>query len=96
MLSVNEHVKNQLDLRVLGKQEATLANGTKLILEIVGPVEVRFENRSTTVRAMLLPGNNEVLLGAIPMQDMDVLIDPRNERLVVNPDSPFMAQKSLK
>lgn len=55
MLTINEHLKAQLDLRVLGRQEATLANGTKQILEIAGPVEIRFENRSTTVRAMVLP-----------------------------------------
>lgn len=96
MLAINEHLKAQLDLRVLGRQEATLANGTKQILEIAGPVEIRFENRSTTVRAMVLPGNTEVLLGAIPMQDMDVLVNPREEKLIVNPESPFMAQKSLK
>jgi hypothetical protein len=44
----------------------------------------------------VLPGNTEVLLGAIPMEDLDVIIDPRNQTLALPPDRPYMAQKSLK
>jgi clan AA aspartic protease len=96
MLAINESIKLQLDLPKLEEQIAELADGSKLKLEIVGPVEVRFENRSTTCRAMVLPGDTEVLLGAIPLEDMDVLIDPRQQRLIVNPASPYLAKKSLK
>jgi clan AA aspartic protease len=96
MLSLNEEIKIQLDLAVLDEQEAELADGTLKKIEIVGPVEVRFENRMTTVNAAVLPSNTEVLLGAIPMEDMDVLIDPKQQKLVVNPAHPYMAKKSLK
>ncbi|CAH2573298.1 MAG: clan AA aspartic protease [Planktothrix rubescens PR222] len=96
MLAINESIKLQLDLPKLEEQIAELADGSKLKLEIVGPVEVRFENRSTTCRAMVLSGDAEVLLGTIPLEDMDVLIDPRQQRLIVNPASPYLAKKSLK
>jgi clan AA aspartic protease len=96
MLAINESIKHQLDLPKLEEQIAELADGSKLKLEIVGPVEVRFENRSTTCRAMVLPGDAEVLLGTIPLEDMDVLIDARQQRLIVNPASPYLAKKSLK
>lgn len=96
MLAINEEVKNQWDLKKLDEQEAVLADGSRRLLEIVGPVDIRFENRRTTVRAMVLPGDSEVLLGAIPMEDMDVLIDPRQRKLIVNPESPYVAKKSLK
>lgn len=96
MLSINEHLKNQLSLPVIDHQEAELADGTLRKFEIVGPVEVVFENRSPTVRAMVLPGNAEPLLGAIPMEDMDVLIDPRKQKLIVNPENPYLAKKSLR
>ena len=96
MLAINESIKLQLDLPKLEEQIAELADGSKLKLEIVGPVEVRFENRSTTCRAMVLSGDTEVLLGTIPLEDMDVLIDPRQQRLIVNPASPYFAKKSLK
>ncbi len=96
MLAINEQLKTQLDLAVLGNQVAELADGTRVSLEIVGPVEVLFENRSTSVRAMVLPGDAEVLLGSIPMEDMDVLIDPRQQKLIVNPAHPYVAEKPLK
>ena len=96
MLAINEHVCQQLDLRKLNAQEMVLADGTLKKLDIVGPVDIRFKNRATTVRAVVLPGQNEILLGSIPMEDMDVLIDPKEQKLVVNPENPYMAKKSLK
>lgn len=96
MLAVNEHLKAQLGLPVLDKQEAELADGSHVMLEIVGPVDVRFANRATTVRAMVLPGDAEILLGSIPMEDMDVLIDPKRQQLIVNPENPYIAKKHLK
>ena len=96
MLAINENIKSQLGLRVLSKQLGKLADDSTIEVEIAGPLEVRFANRDTTTRAMVLPGDAEVLLGAIPMEDMDVLIDPRNRCLVVNPAHPYVPQKSLK
>jgi len=96
MLVINQHIKEQLDLPVLEEQTARLADESEVRVEVVGPVEVRFENRSTTVRAMVFSGDAEVLLGAIPMEDMDVLIDPKQQRLIVNPENPYIARKSVK
>jgi len=96
MLSVNETIKVQLGLPVLDRQMGELADGSKQSFEIAGPVDIRFANRQTTVRAVVLPGDTEPLLGSIPMEDMDVLIDPRGQRLIVNPSNPYLAKKSLK
>ena len=96
MLSINETVRAQLDLPFIEKQFGTLADETLIEVDIVGPVEIRFENRSTTVRAVVLPGDAEILLGAIPMEDMDVLIDPKQQKLLVNPKHPYIATKHLK
>ncbi len=96
MLSINETVRAQLDLPFIEKQFGTLADETLIEVDVVGPVEVRFENRSTTVRAIVLPGDAEVLLGSISMEDMDVLINPREQKLVVNPKHPYVATKHLK
>ncbi|MBI1760765.1 MAG: aspartyl protease family protein [Acidobacteria bacterium] len=96
MLAVNDQIKTQLDLPVIDNQIAELADGSKVNLEIVGPIEVRFENRRTSVDAMVLPGDAEVLLGSIPMEDMDVLIDPKRQQLIVNPENPYFAKKPLK
>ncbi len=95
-LVITEEVQARLALRVIGKRTANLADETELELDIVGPVEVRFQNRSTTVRALVLPGAEEVLLGAIPMEGLDVMVDPARERLIVNPKSPDQAMSKLK
>ena len=96
MLAINRSIRNQLDLRKLDEREGELADGSLTQLDIVGPVEVRFENRRATVDAIVLPGDTEVLLGAIPMEDMDVVVDPKQERLIVNPQSPERARMLLK
>ena len=96
MLVINENIRAQLDLGKIDEKEAVLADGSLRKLDIVGPLDVRFENRATTVRAMVLPGEAEVLLGAIPMEDMDVVIDPRQQKLIVNPESPYLPKMSLK
>jgi len=59
-------------------------------------VEIRFKNRRAILDAMVVPGEAEVLLGAIPLESLDVIIDPVQQQLVVNPDSPDIAKKSLK
>lgn len=96
MLAINESIRTQLDLNKVDEKDATLADGTLRKLDIVGPVDVRFENRATTVRAMVLPGESEVLLGSIPLEDLDVVIDPRQQKLMVNPASPYVPKTVLK
>ena len=96
MLVINENVKRQLDLEVLGKETALLADGSEKELEVVGPIEVRFKTRRTTVDALVVPGNSEVLLGAIPLEGMDVLIDPTKQEMRLPPSRPYIAQTILK
>ena len=95
-LAINEDIKNQLGLKKVDERLAELADGSQVKLEVVGPVEINFQNRRAVVDAMVLPGNAEVLLGAIPMESMDVLIDPRNQQLIVNPESPYIPKGKLK
>jgi len=96
MMCINENLKNQLGLDVVDSMEAEMADGRLERLEVVGPLEVRFKNRSTSCRAAVLPGECEVLLGSIPMEDMDVVILPKEQRLEVNPATPYIAKKKIK
>jgi clan AA aspartic protease len=95
-LVINEDIRRQLDLHVLDRRTIWLADDTTREVDMVGPVEVRFQNRSATVRAIVLPGSGEVLLGAIPMEALDVFIDPLRERLIVNPFSPDQGSSRIK
>ena len=90
MLVINESIKRQLDLSVYENRETKLADGSISTCEIVGPVDIFFKNRATTCRAIVFPGDVEVLLGAIPLEDMDVLIDLKNNELIVHLDRPYM------
>lgn len=95
-LAVNETLKNQLGLPIIDEQVFELANGQQEVYPIVGPIDIRFENRTTTTRAVLLPGDAEPLLGQIPLEDLDVLLLPREERMIINPKTPLMAKKDLR
>jgi len=95
-MCINENIQEQLKLPVLEQRKGQLANGHIVEYDVVGPVEVRFKNRRCSVNAMVLPGDNEPLSGAIPLEDMDVLIHPYRQELIVNPDHPYFAQMKLK
>jgi clan AA aspartic protease len=90
MLVINQRIKNQLNLAVYENRDTKLADGSIAKCEIVGPVDVFFKNRATTCRAVVVPREDEVLLGAIPMEDLDVIIDMKNNELIVHPDRPYM------
>ncbi len=70
MLAINENIQEQLQLPVVEKQKAQMTDGSILECNMVSPVKVRFKNRETTCRAMVLPGDSEVLPGAICLEDM--------------------------
>ena len=69
-MCINETIKEQLGLRVIEKRKGQLANGEVVEYDLVGPIEVKFKNRRCNVDAMVLPGDNEPMLGAIPLEDM--------------------------
>jgi clan AA aspartic protease len=81
-LVINEEVRNQLGLMILGQREAELANGEKELCKITETVEVLWKDRSMTCRAWLIPNAKEVLLGAIPLEDMDLMVDTVGQKLV--------------
>ena len=85
-LCIPAHVALQLELDELERREVTTADGKATLVPYVGPVQVRFENRSCFVGAFVLGDN--VLLGSIPLEDMDLVLNPRLEQVTVNPQSP--------
>lgn len=86
MLCIPEHIKVQLNLEEAEKREVTTADGKKQLVQYVGPLRVKFQNRSCFVGALVL--GDQVLLGAVSMEDMDLIVSPANRALSVNPESP--------
>ncbi len=88
-LCIPQHVANQLKLPVLDRREVTVANGASEMVDYVGPIKVRFANRQCLVGALVL--GDQALLGAIPMEDMDLVISPSRQTVTVNPNNPNIA-----
>ena len=93
-LCVPDHVRIQLNLEEIDKKEASLADGTRTLVPYVGPVEIRFRNRVGFAGALVM--GDQVLLGAIPMEDMDLVMVPKTKTLDVNPESPNVATTTVK
>ena len=85
-LSIPEHVAIQLRLEPLHQREVTLANGNRHLCPYVGPIRVQFEDRACFTGALIL--GDEVLMGAIPMEDIDLVVTPLTRSVTVNPQSP--------
>ena len=95
-LCINESIQQQLDLPFVEKRKAQLANGHIEEYNVVGPIVLKFKNRQTVCNAMVLQGDAEPLLGAIPLEDLDVVILPLRQEMIVNPEHPYYAQMKLK
>ena len=78
-LAINEAVRKELGLNVVGVEESTLADGTKTVYDMAGPMEVWWKDRRVLLDALVLPDAENVLLGAIPLEAMDLTINPRRE-----------------
>lgn len=76
--------------------DVQFTNGSIVDCIVGEPIEVRFKNRATFCRAMVLLGDNEPLLGAITQEKMDVFLYPLRQELTVNPDYPYFAQMKMK
>ncbi len=96
MMAINETIQSQLELPLIEKRKVQVADGRVVEYDVVGPVHVKFANRKATCNSFVLPGDSEPLLGAIPMEEMDVLIHRQRQELVVNPEHPNYAVLKMK
>lgn len=85
-LCIPEHLVIQLDLGELEKREVTTAEGKQRLVPYVGPIQIEFQNRHCFTGALVL--GDGVLMGAIPLEDMDLVVNPRLQQVTVNPRSP--------
>ena len=93
-LCIPEAVRESLALEAISDKEVTLADGTRKRVPYVGPIEIRFKNRVGFAGALVL--GDQVLIGAIPMEDMDLVVVPRTRTLDINPASPDVATTIVK
>ncbi len=93
-LCIPPHIQIQLALEEIDKKEVTLADGSRRLVPYVGPIELRYKNRIGFAGALVM--GDQALLGAIPMEDMDLVVVPKTREVMVNPNSPNIASSIAK
>jgi len=94
MLCIPEHVALQLKLETESMREVSVADGRSKNVPYVGPVRVSFGKRFCYVGALVL--GDEVLLGAVPMEDMDLVVSPSRREITPDPASPNIPHARVK
>jgi clan AA aspartic protease len=94
MLCIPQSVAYQLELTELDKRPVTIADVTSHQVPYVGPVRVDFGNRFCFVGALVI--GDETLLGAVPMEDMDLVVHPATQKLMPNPLHPNKPSYTIK
>lgn len=87
-MCVTQEMATQLgfDTSEVSTHVVTLADGRQIKVPRIAPIEIFFQNRSYVTEALVL--GNEALMGVLPLEAMDLMVDPLNQRLVVNPAHP--------
>lgn len=86
MPCIPSSIASRLQLETADHRPVTLADGRRVSVRYVGPVQVRFAKRACFVGALVM--GDEVVLGAVPMEDMDLVVSPLTRTVTVNPASP--------
>lgn len=94
MLCIPEHIALQLKLETETLREVSVADGRKMNVPYVGPIKVSFGKRFCYVGGLVL--GDEVLLGAVPMEDMDLVVNPGKREITVDPISPNIPHARVK
>ena len=81
-LVINEAIREKLGLKLKKTSEATLAGGVKIPSQVTERVEIHRKDRDAACKALVLPGEDYILLGALPLEEMDVMVDPQRQELV--------------
>ena len=93
-LCIPEHVSVQLKLSAIEQRAVTKADGKSQLVPYVGPIQVQFEKRTCFTGALVL--GDTVLMGAVPLEDMDLVIHPREQKVTVNPQTPNIPSAIVK
>ncbi|MDR3333462.1 MAG: hypothetical protein LBT13_01045 [Treponema sp.] len=75
---ISEEIRQKLGLAML--RQGTLADGA--VYQVTEPVDIHWQDRECTCRAVVVPNADSILLGAIPLEDMDLIVDPKGRKLI--------------
>ena len=81
-LVINEEVREKLGLEIEDEVRSTLADGTVGKYPRTKPVRIQWKNRSIALPSVVVPNAKRVLIGALPLEGMDLVVDPVHQTLV--------------
>jgi clan AA aspartic protease len=84
LMVINENIQEYLQLPIVDYRRLELANGKCMECPVVGPLMIRCVDEITNCNAVVMPGDSEPLLGAIPLEDMNLVIDVNSLELIPN------------
>ena len=95
-MCVPEGLARQLgfDTSEVSEQVVHMADGRQVRVPKIAPIEIAFDGRTYVTEAVVL--GDEPLMGVLPMEAMDLIVDPHTRRLTVNPDHPDYPVASAK
>jgi clan AA aspartic protease len=93
-LCIPEHIAVQLNLMEIEKREVTIADGKSKVVPYVGPVQINFQGRTCFTGALVI--GDSVLMGVVPLEDMDLVLDPAKQTIIPNPASPNIPHALVK
>ena len=79
---ITEDIRQKLGLAVERTRTASLVGGQEIVCKITEPVRIIWKDRDTVCRAWVIPGEDETLLGVIPLEEMDLIVDPKRQELI--------------
>jgi clan AA aspartic protease len=81
-LVITEAMRQKLGLDIEKEDSVFLAGGVKQKCIKAEAVDIRWKDRFTLSRPIVLPTGDETLLGVIPLEDMDLMVNPVERCLV--------------
>ena len=89
-LCINENIQSIMNLPFVRKERFRLADGQPVEYDLVGPVLIKYGNREANCEAVVFPGDTRPILGVVPMQSLNLIIDPHQHKLFVSTDFPLL------
>ena len=80
-LVINEDVRQKLGLTIKGESHSTLADGRTSNYPITESVTIQWKDRNTELPAIVIAEAQDILLGALPLEAMDLIVDPVRKKL---------------
>ena len=85
-LCITPAIRDGLELEAVEEKPVVLADGTRRTVDYVGPIELRYAGRIGFAGALVM--GDQPLLGVVPMEDMDLVVVPKTQRVIPNPENP--------